>query len=502
MAALTETDSPRLESQGLTKRFGATLAVDGVDFVVGRGEVRALVGENGAGKTTLMNLLSGVERPDTGVIRLDGASYRPQTPGDARAAGVAMIHQELALAPHLTVADNLFLGIELTHGIALRRSVMRERAREALASLDHGDIDPDARVSRLPIAARQIVEIARAVLLEARVLILDEPTSCLSRPDIDRLFNLIRGLKERGLAIVYISHFLEEVFEIADSFTVLRDGRSVAEGAIAETPVEALVRAMVGREVEALYPRSSRAPGEVLLEVSSLSGKPLPRSASFELRRGEVLGVAGLMGAGRTELLRAIFGLDPVVSGRVRVGAYTGAASPRDRLGQGVGMSSEDRQGEGLALGQSVSRNLTLSSLEGLGPAGLVVPARTERAARAWVERLGIQCRSTTQPVGSLSGGNQQKVALARLLHHGLDVLLLDEPTRGIDVAAKATIYELIDALAREGKSIVLVSSYLPELLGMSDRLVVMSRGVLGDSRPVEDWDEVSIMAACVEGTA
>jgi ribose transport system ATP-binding protein len=484
-----------LEARGLVRSFGSTLAVAGVDFGVARGEVRALVGENGAGKSTLMKLLSGVLPPEDGEILLDGAAFRPSSPKDARDAGVVMVHQELALAPHLSVAENLFLGMEPARFGVLGRSEMRARARQALSSLEHPDISPDARVESLSVAEQQIVEIARALLLEARVLILDEPTSSLSRPDVERLFRLIRRLAERGLAVIYISHFLEEVFEIADTYTVLRDGRSVGEGRIAGASTREIVRLMVGRDIKEMFPRSKRSRGDVVLEVSGLRGRVYPLSASFELCRGEVLGVAGLMGAGRTEMVRAIFGLDPVRGGKVRVGAFEGPAAARERLRQGAGLLSEDRKREGLAAIRSIGENLTLTRLEGLGPLGLVLPRRVEAASRTWIESLGIQCKGPRQPVSELSGGNQQKVALARLLYHDLDVLLLDEPTRGIDVGSKAAIYRLIDELALRGKAILLVSSYLPELLGVCDRIAVMRRGELGEAVPAEEATEESIMA-------
>ncbi len=484
-----------LETRGLVRRFGSTLAVAGVDFGVAPGEVRALVGENGAGKSTLMKLLSGVLAPEEGEILLDGSPFRPSSPREAREAGVVMVHQELALAPHLEVAENLFLGMESSRFGILRRSQMRERAREALSSLEHRDISPDARVGSLSIAERQIVEIARALLLDARVLILDEPTSSLSRPDVERLFHLIRRLAERGLSIIYISHFLEEVFQIADTYTVLRDGRSVGEGTIERASVQEIVRLMVGRDIHEMFPRSKRERGDVVLKVVGLRGRVYPLSASFELRRGEVLGVAGLMGAGRTEMVRAIFGLDPVRSGKVRVGAFVGPAAPRERLRQGAGLLSEDRKREGLAAIRSVGENLTLTQLTGLGPMGLVLPRRRESAARNWIDSLGIQCRGPRQRVSELSGGNQQKVALARLLYHDLDVLLLDEPTRGIDVGSKASVYRLIDELALRGKAILLVSSYLPELLGIADRIAVMRRGELLDAVPSEEASEESLMA-------
>lgn len=490
---------PRLATRGVAKRFGSTLAVDGVDFVVAPGEVRALVGENGAGKSTLMRLLSGALRPDAGEILLDGRPFRPKSPFEARAEGVVMVYQELSLAPHLTVAENLFLGMEPARFGVLRRSEAEERASRALESLEHPDIRADVGVRSLSIAERQIVEIARALILDARVLILDEPTSSLARPDVEKLFRLISRLKQRGLAVIYISHFLEEVREVADTYSVLRDGRSVGEGVIAETPLEEIVRLMVGREIRELFPRSTRERGEVVLVVEGLRGRVVPRSASFELRRGEVLGIAGLMGAGRTEMVRAIFGLDPVRSGRIRVGAHLGlgVARPRARLRQGMGLLSEDRAHEGIAALRTVGENMTLSRLEGLGPAGLVFPRRMERAAERFIEDLEIQCRGPRQRVSELSGGNQQKVALARLLYHDLDVLLLDEPTRGIDVGSKAAIYRLVDDLAVRGKAVVLISSYLPELLGMADRIAVMSRGELGPARLVGDVDEESIMSAC-----
>jgi ribose transport system ATP-binding protein len=442
-----------------------------------------------------MKLLSGVLAPEEGEIVLDGAPFRPRSPRDAREAGVVMVHQELALAPHLSVAENLFLGMESCRFGILRRPEMRTRAREALSTLEHGDISPDARVGSLSIAEQQIVEIARALLLEARVLILDEPTSSLSRPDVERLFRLIRTLADRGLSVIYISHFLEEVFEVADSYTVLRDGRSVGEGRIAGASVAEIVRLMVGRDIQEMFPRSKRSPKEVVLEVSGLRGRTYPLSASFELRRGEVLGIAGLMGAGRTEMVRAIFGLDPVRAGNVRVGAFAGPASPHVRLRQGVGFLSEDRKGEGLAAIRSIGENLSLTRLEGLGPLGLVLPRRVDAAARTWIDSLGIQCKGPRQRVSDLSGGNQQKVALARLLYHDLDVLLLDEPTRGIDVGSKASVYRLIDELALRGKAVLLVSSYLPELLGVCDRIAVMRRGELGDAVPAEEASEESLMA-------
>jgi ribose transport system ATP-binding protein len=486
--------SPRLEMIGVRKRFGATVALDGVDFAVEPGSVHALVGENGAGKSTLMKCLAGAHAADEGSLRLDGSRYAPRNPMDARRAGVAMIYQELSLCPHLSVEENILLGMEPARAGLLRRGSIRARARGALHALGHDEIDPKARVSTLSVARQQLVEIARAVAIGSRVLVLDEPTSSLSQADGQKLFELIDMLKRQGHAIVYISHFLEEVQRVADRVTVLRDGRSVGGGRLDDFSIEQIITMMVGRQVSELYPHSRRTAGATLLEISHLAGRSRPRDATLFLRRGEVLGIAGLMGAGRTELLRAIFGLDPVKRGSVRVGMHAGPASPARRWRDGAGIVSEDRKGEGLALGMSVDDNLTLSKLSNLGPAGLIFPSKQRRAAERWIETLGIRCRSVSQPIGQLSGGNQQKVAIARLLYHGVDVLLLDEPTRGIDVASKAQIYRLIDELASAGKAVLVVSSYLPELLGICDRIAVMCRGVLGAARAVEQVTAQQVM--------
>lgn len=491
----------RLRLSGIAKRFGATLALDGVDLTVAAGEVHALVGENGAGKSTLMKILSGVIAPDAGAMQLEGQAYAPADPLAARGAGIVMVHQELAIAPHLSVAENIVLGAEPgARGLVDFRAA-RATARRVLTELGRPDLPVDAVAGELSLADQQLVEIGRALAVGCRVLVLDEPTSSLPQADAQNLFRVVHRLREQGQSIIYISHFLEEVRQLSDRYTVLRDGRSVATGVTAGVTPDELARLMVGRQVEELYVKSARQPGDVLLDVAELAGPRRPVSASLQLRRGEVLGLAGVIGAGRSELLRALFGLDAVRRGRLRVGVHAGPASPFHRWRQGVGLLSEDRKGEGLALQRSLEENLTLPRL-----GAFVRPAALALEARDWIGRLGVRCAGPGQAAGELSGGNQQKIALGRLLRNGADLLLLDEPTRGVDIGAKQNIYRLIDELAGSGKAVLVVSSYLPELIGVCDRIAVMCRGQLGASRPVPEWTEHAIMLAATgagkEGTA
>jgi ribose transport system ATP-binding protein len=493
--------TPALRLSGIVKRFGATVALDGADLQVGPGEVHALLGENGAGKSTLLSILGGLLRPGSGTLEVEGAPYAPRSPRDARARGIALIHQELSLFPHLSVAENVLVGTEPRRRGLLDRDAARRRTREVLGEFGHPEIDPDARVSRLPIAARQVVEICRAITGEARVVLMDEPTSSLQRADVDRLFTLIRRLSERGVAIVYISHFLEEAREVARAFTVLRDGRSVATGDLGPVTNDTLIAYMVGRTVDTRFPPRATAPSDrVELDVRDLSAGSAVREASFVLKRGEVLGVFGLMGSGRTEMVRILFGLDPADTGTVSRGGppEAASASPTRRLGQGLGYLSEDRKGEGLTLPLSVADNVTLTRLQSCSRHGVLDLGRQRDQAEQRARELQVKMRGPGQAVSTLSGGNQQKVALARLLHQGADVLLLDEPTRGIDVASKAQIYEAIGAAAARGKAILMVSSYLPELLGVCDRIAVMSRGRLGPARPVAEWTPESVMEQAI----
>ncbi len=490
-----------LEMTGVYKSFGATRALDGVSMSVGAGEVRALIGENGAGKSTLMKILSGAYRPDAGSMMLEGRPYSPRGPREALAQGVAMIYQELALAPALSVEANILLGQERVRSGFLRLREHRRIAAEALELLEHPDIRPDAKVRDLGVGAQQLVEVARALVSRARVIVFDEPTSSLSERDAQRLFAIIERLRRRGLAIVYISHFLEEVRRVAQTYTVLRDGRSVAEGKLAETNLRTIIGHMVGRDPGELFPRVPHEPGEPVLELAGFRAGSRGRPANLTLRRGEILGLAGLVGAGRTRLVRAVFGLEPVVAGRVRVAHIEGGyATPRARIEEGIGFLSEDRKGEGLAIGLAIEDNMTYPGLRRHARLGwLRLKERRDEVVR-WMSRLRIAATGPLQPVGGLSGGNQQKVALARLLHQQADVLLLDEPTRGIDVGSKAEIYRLLGELAARGKAILVVSSYLPELFGICDRIAVMTRGSLTEALPVDRWTEHRVMEVATRG--
>jgi ribose transport system ATP-binding protein len=490
-----------LRMSGIQKRFGASIALDGVDLEIRRGELHALVGENGAGKSTLMKILSGALGPDAGAMTLDGAPYAPRDPAEGLRRGVAMIYQELTLAPDLSVAQNLLLGRELHRGGVIDRAAERVRVLEILALLEHRDLDPDRRVDALGPGPRQLVEIGRALIGEARVVVLDEPTSSLSTAEARALDAVLGKLRARGVSIVYITHFLEELERLADRFTVLRDGRTVGTGDVAGTPAPRIVELMVGRSIDETYPRVEHAAGDPILALDAVAGIALPRAATLVLRRGEILGIAGLVGAGRTELVRAIYGLDPVRAGTITIAGAVdrGNRGVRDRIAQGLGLLSEDRKGEGLALDRPIADNVTLS--REVARFGVLSRNRSARVAARLAE-LGIKTRGPGQPASELSGGNQQKVALARLFHQEADVLLLDEPTRGVDVGSKVEIYRRIGELAAKGKAVLVASSYLPELLGICDRIAVMHRGVLGEARPASAWTQPALLEEATRGAA
>jgi ribose transport system ATP-binding protein len=493
---------PILKLCEIKKHFGATVALDGVDFSLEKGEIHALIGENGAGKSTLMNVLSGTILADGGTMELDGKRYLPVNTSDARRHGIALIHQELSLAPHLSVAENILMGLENSRFGWLDRKRLNQRASEILQNFHHSEFSPETVVGKLSIAARQVVEICRAIAADARIILMDEPTSSLPRDDVRQLFSLIRKLKNDGISIVYISHFLEEIRAVADRFTVLRDGKTVASGKLAEARDELIISQMVGRAVENLFPpRAPVADGETVLEIKDLSAPPVLKSASFDLKRGEILGIAGLMGSGRSELVRAIFGLEKAESGQISIkGKAVSAQSgnPAIRLSHGLGYLSEDRKGEGLALALSIADNLTMTRFSSCSRFGWLNLARQRQQSAGLIKEVGIRAPTATQAVSTLSGGNQQKVAVGRMIHQDADVLLLDEPTRGIDIGSKVQVYETIAKLAAEGKAVLMVSSYLPELFGLCDRLAVMSRGRLSKTLPVSEWTAEKVMQAAI----
>ena len=494
---------PVLRMVEVGKAYGATRALDDVTFELRRGDVHALLGENGAGKSTMMKILSGAVTPDSGRMFIEDRPYSPAGPLDGMRSGISMIYQELNLAPHLTVEENIMLGREVHTLGWLKRRSMRARVREALEFVHHPEISPDVLVKKLSVGAKQVVEIARALMNRSRILVMDEPTSSLSQEDSLRLFEIIRRLKTQDVSVVYISHFLEEVQKVADVYTVLRDGRSVGSGTMDGTSLDDIIRLMVGQAFTEMFPRIPHQSGGVAVSMKGLKGVRMTSPISLDLAKGEILGIAGLIGSGRTELLRTMFGLDALEGGCLVVsGIETVRGAPWARISQGFGLLSEDRQGEGLALALSLADNITLSRFTPYKRHGLLRVGRQTKAAEEWIEKLKIKARSPVQKVLSLSGGNQQKVALARLLHQEAEVLLLDEPTRGIDVVSKAQIYEWIGELARQGKAVLCVSSYLPELLGVCDRIAVFHRGSLVDVREASRWDAESLMAVATVGRA
>jgi ribose transport system ATP-binding protein len=491
-----------LQLTGIRKYYGVVKALQGVDLQVQPAEIHALIGENGAGKSTLMKILSGAIPADAGTMFFNNKPYQPTNPLDARKAGIAMIYQELTLATHLSVEENMTLGLEKSSWGWVQNQ--QKAVREVLQRLGQTDIDPQMPVSRLSLGKQQLVEIGRALMSEARLVIMDEPTSSLSATDTQALFAVIQKLKAQGISVIYISHFLEEVQQICDHFTILRDGETIVSGDMKTTTLPQIIQAMVGRKVEEMYPENTHTLGDTVLEVSDLKGVKLPDGISFRLRKGEILGIGGLIGAGRSETVRSLFGLQTTdngevsIAGKPKIKAYW--LSPARALEQGLNLLSENRKEEGLALNLSITANLTFSALQQYATFGVLHLKKEQETAGIFADRLQIKRNSTEQPARSLSGGNQQKICIARLLHHGSEILFLDEPTRGIDVGSKAEIYKIIHQLAAQGKSIVMISSYLPELLGVCDTLAVMHRGKLSAVKPVSEWQEDKIMQFATAG--
>ncbi len=498
IAEMNSTLSPILALRGVRKEFPGVVALDGVDLELLGGEVHVLLGENGAGKSTLMKIISGAVSRDAGEILVQGKPVEIANPRQAQALGIGIIYQEFNLIPHLSAGENILLGREprLLPGVIDQRRLMRA-AQQQLDDLGVA-IDARAIVSRLSVAQQQMVEVAKALSLEARVLIMDEPTSALTEQEIRELFAAIRRLKSRGVAIVYISHRMEELFAIGDRVTVLRDGKHVGTRRIGDTTMTELVTLMVGRDLKEHFPKQRVAPGDEALRVERLSRDGVLHDISFTLRRGEVVGVAGLMGSGRTELARAIFGADRVHGGRIFVrGEETRIPSPRAAIDLGLGFLTEDRKHQGLVLVLSVQENVCLPSVQRLSRLGIMQPARETAVAAQRIAELRVKTPSARQRVVHLSGGNQQKVVLAKWLCTEAQILIFDEPTRGIDVGAKVEIYQLINQLAARGAAILMISSELPEILGMSDRILVMHAGrIAGEFGAAEATQEKLLAAA------
>jgi len=466
-----------LSVRGLSKSFGPIQVLTDASFDVRPGEVVALLGENGAGKSTVSNIIAGALNPDRGTITWRGRPYAPASPAEAIAAGIGMIHQELKLLPDLSVAENVYVGRLMTKGGRIDRAAMNERASAQLKRLGL-TVSPDQKVRTLRVAAQQQVEIAKALTLNAELLIFDEPTAALGGEETELLFQQIRKLKSEGMAFIYISHRLDEIAEIADRIVVMRDGRIVASHDRADVPVRAIVEQMVGRSVERMFPPLAEPGTETLLEVANLSSPEGSfNDVSFSVKAGEIVGLAGLIGAGRTELVRAIAGADPISSGAVRVaGRPVRLGSPGAAIHAGIVLVPEDRKAQGVVLGQTIGENLALGNFDLVAPGGWVWPKAVQKFAEAGIRKLGVKGQPG-QPVGKLSGGNQQKVVIAKWISRPPKVFILDEPTRGIDVGARAAIYDVIAELARSGMAVVVVSSDLEEVLGLSHRVMVLSRG-------------------------
>ncbi|WP_076348518.1 sugar ABC transporter ATP-binding protein [Alicyclobacillus vulcanalis] len=474
-----------LEMREIEKSFSGVQVLRKVSLSVKGGEVHALLGENGAGKSTLMKTLAGVYQPDSGQILIDGVPQRFRGVLDSRRAGITIIHQELNLFPNLSIEENLLIGYEDEFRNAVgwvRYSRLRDRVRELLDRVGL-DRDPGTPVSMLGIGERQLVEIARALQQDVRFLIMDEPTAALTDKETRRLFEIIEDLKRHEVGVIYISHRLEELFAIADRVTVLRDGMSVGTFSMREVSEDVLVERMVGRSVENRYPKVETQPGDVILELNEVKTRSLPHPVSITVRSGEIVGLGGMMGAGRTELARAITGVDRLLSGKMLLfGREVRFHGPRDAIAQGIAFVTEDRKDDGLLLPFSVRFNLALPSLISRQRFGFVLSKQEREFAEHWVKRLAIRVHSTEQPVVNLSGGNQQKVVFAKWLALDPKLLVLDEPTRGVDVGAKQEIYQLMNEMKARGKGVLVVSSDLPELLGICDRVYVLrDRAVVGE---------------------
>ncbi|TDB76934.1 sugar ABC transporter ATP-binding protein [Micromonospora sp. KC723] len=491
------TSSPLLVLDDIAKSFGAVAALRGVRLALHSGEAHALVGENGAGKSTLVKILAGAHAPDSGRMTLDGKPLLLRGPADARAAGIAVIYQEPTLFPDLSVAENIFMGRQPLRSLRRVDTRAMNRAAEQLFARLGVRIDPARPARGLSIADQQLVEIAKALSFDARVLVMDEPTAALSGVEVDRLFGVARSLCERGAAVLFISHRFDEVFALCQRLTVLRDGAWVSSGRTADLSVDEVVRRMVGRDVDSLFPKQEAVLRDTLLEVRGLTRAGVFSDVTFSVRGGEIVALAGLVGAGRSEVARAVFGVDRYDAGEVLVaGRALPPGNPGRAIAAGLALVPEDRRQQGLVMELSVERNATLARRAALARLGLLFGGAERAEARRWTRRLRVKTSRLTAAVGTLSGGNQQKVVLAKWLATHPRVLIIDEPTRGIDVGTKSEVHRLLSELAGEGMAILMISSELPEVLGMADRVLVMHEGRLVRELSRDEADETSVMLA------
>ncbi|MGM1047151.1 MAG: sugar ABC transporter ATP-binding protein [Bacillota bacterium] len=490
-----------IEMKNIHKSFGTNRVLTGVDFDLREGEVHALMGENGAGKSTLMNILTGLHNRDEGTIVIDGQETYFGSPKEAEERGVAFIHQELNIWPEMTVLDNLFIGKEMTSKFGfLNMKQMKALAKEQFNKLSV-TIPLVQEAGECSVGQKQMIEIAKALMTDAKVIIMDEPTAALTEREIQKLFEVITSLKKEGVSIVYISHRMEEIFAICDRITVMRDGKTVDTKAISETNFDEVVKKMVGRELTERYPARHPNIGNVVLEVKNISGKDRFKDVSFSVHAGEIVGISGLMGAGRTEMMRAIFGLDPLDSGEVWVrGKKVAIKKPDDAVKHGIGFITEDRKDEGLVLDFSVRENMALTNLFSFSSKGFISGKKEQEFVDTLTKRLQIKMHTSETAARNLSGGNQQKVVIAKWIGIGPSVLILDEPTRGVDVGAKREIYQLMNELTERGVAIIMVSSELPEVLGMSDRILVVHEGKITGELDREHATQEHIMTLATGG--
>lgn len=495
---------PLLTLEDISKSFPGVKALSGVRFDVNPGEVHALLGENGAGKSTLIKIVSGVYQPDSGRLQVDGEDVRFNNPTAAQQAGIATIYQELLLFPELSVAENIFIGHAPRGRFnSIDWSAMQRQAEEILASLDIHDLDVTRIVGSLSVGNRQRVEIAKALSQNARILIMDEPTAALTEADVEHLFRIVKLLRERGVGIIYISHRLEEIFQLADRVTVLRDGEYVGTKAVSDTDQDDLIGMMVGRTIDNLFPKLPAEIGEPIVEIRQLQRKPLTRNISLQIRAGEIVGLAGLVGSGRSELAQVIFGITPAESGEILVdGQPVSIRSPAQAKELGIAYVPEDRGSQGLIRPMKLRENISLAVLQKMLRGWFVDRGAETRLAADSIKQFNIRAHSTEQVVNKLSGGNQQKVVLSKWLASKPRLLIMDEPTRGIDVGAKAEIHRLMSQLAQQGLAILMISSELPEIMGMSDRILVMREGRLAAEFARADASQENIATAMMSSNA